>query len=92
MGSSVPSIFRVFVPVTDFDKAIAFYQRLFDAEGQLIHGGRRYFYCGPVIFAVIENNGTPACDGHEGRKSVALIEAIYRAARDKQSARDVSPS
>jgi predicted dehydrogenase len=40
----------------------------------------------------IENNGTPACDGHEGRKSVALIEAIYRAARDKQSARDVSPS
>jgi predicted dehydrogenase len=30
----------------------------------------------------IENSGTPACDGHEGRKSVALIEAIYRAARD----------
>ncbi|HST12166.1 MAG TPA: Gfo/Idh/MocA family oxidoreductase [Terriglobales bacterium] len=29
----------------------------------------------------IEHNGTPACDGQEGRKSVALIEAIYRAAR-----------
>jgi len=29
----------------------------------------------------IENNIQPLCDGAEGRKSVALIEAIYRAAR-----------
>jgi len=29
----------------------------------------------------IQNNGTPACDAREGRKSVALIERIYRAAR-----------
>ena len=30
----------------------------------------------------IEHNGTPACDACEGRKSIALIERIYRAARN----------
>jgi predicted dehydrogenase len=29
----------------------------------------------------IEQDGTPACDGYEGRSSVALIEEIYRVAR-----------
>jgi UDP-N-acetyl-2-amino-2-deoxyglucuronate dehydrogenase len=38
----------------------------------------------------IEQNGTPACDGQEGRKSVALIEAIYRAARNTQSSLDIA--
>jgi len=28
----------------------------------------------------IEQDDTPACDGHEGRRSVALVEEIYRAA------------
>lgn len=37
----------------------------------------------------IENNTSPACDGQEGRKSVALIEAIYRAAQATQSVRNV---
>jgi UDP-N-acetyl-2-amino-2-deoxyglucuronate dehydrogenase len=30
----------------------------------------------------IEHNGTPACDAREGRKSIELIEFIYRAARN----------
>jgi UDP-N-acetyl-2-amino-2-deoxyglucuronate dehydrogenase len=29
----------------------------------------------------IKSNSTPACDGSEGRRSIALIEAIYRAGR-----------
>jgi len=29
----------------------------------------------------IEHNSTPACDGAEGRRSIALVESIYRAAR-----------
>lgn len=29
----------------------------------------------------IKDNTTPVCDGHEGRRSLALIEAIYRTAR-----------
>jgi UDP-N-acetyl-2-amino-2-deoxyglucuronate dehydrogenase len=30
----------------------------------------------------IQTNGTPACDAREGRHSVAIVEAIYRSARD----------
>jgi UDP-N-acetyl-2-amino-2-deoxyglucuronate dehydrogenase len=30
----------------------------------------------------IRENGTPVCDGREGRRSIALIEAIYEAARN----------
>jgi predicted dehydrogenase len=33
------------------------------------------------FLAAIETDGTPACDAREGRRSVALIEAIYRSAR-----------
>jgi UDP-N-acetyl-2-amino-2-deoxyglucuronate dehydrogenase len=29
----------------------------------------------------IKENGKPVCDGHEGRRSIALIEAIYRASQ-----------
>jgi UDP-N-acetyl-2-amino-2-deoxyglucuronate dehydrogenase len=34
------------------------------------------------FFAAIRSNGTPACDAREGRRSVALIEAIYESARN----------
>ena len=30
----------------------------------------------------VQTNGTPACDAREGRRSIALIEWIYRAARN----------
>src|SRR5262249_34097685 len=30
---------------------------------------------------VVENGGTPQCDGVEGRRSVALVEAIYEACK-----------
>jgi UDP-N-acetyl-2-amino-2-deoxyglucuronate dehydrogenase len=36
------------------------------------------------FFDAIRTNRTPACDAREGRKSVALIEAIYRSARSGQ--------
>jgi len=29
----------------------------------------------------IKENGKPLCDGREGRRSVALIEAMYRASK-----------
>jgi predicted dehydrogenase len=32
----------------------------------------------------IETGSTPMCDGHEGRRSVALIEAIYTSSRTGQ--------
>jgi predicted dehydrogenase len=30
----------------------------------------------------IERDSVPICDGREGRRSIALVEAIYRAARN----------
>ncbi len=79
MSDSI-SIFRIFVPVTDFDQAIAFYQRLFAREGRLIHRGRQYFDCGPVIFAVIENSGTPI--GDHIYFSVPNLEAVFTRAKE----------
>jgi predicted dehydrogenase len=32
----------------------------------------------------IETNGAPVCDAREGRRSVEIVEAIYRSARDKR--------
>ena len=36
------------------------------------------------FLCAIQKNTTPACDGHEGRRSLALVEAIYLAARHPQ--------
>jgi UDP-N-acetyl-2-amino-2-deoxyglucuronate dehydrogenase len=33
----------------------------------------------------VQENGTPMCDGREGRRSLALIEEIYRAAGESKS-------
>ena len=80
MSDKEPSIFRIFIPVTDFEKAIAFYQRLFASEGRVIHRGRQYFDCGPVIFAVIENNGTPI--GDHVYFSVPNLETVFTRAKE----------
>jgi UDP-N-acetyl-2-amino-2-deoxyglucuronate dehydrogenase len=37
----------------------------------------------------IQHNHAPACDGAEGRRSVALVEAIYRAARHLETSSTV---
>lgn len=80
MSENAPAIFRIFIPVTDFEKATAFYKRLFDSEGRSIHHGRHYFYCGQVIFAVIENNGTPI--GDHVYFSVSDLEAVFERAKE----------
>ena len=36
------------------------------------------------FLCAIQKDSTPACDGREGRRSLALVEAIYRAARNPQ--------
>lgn len=78
--TNTASVFRIFIPVTDFDQAITFYQKLFDDEGRIIHRGRQYFDCGPVIFAVIANSGTPI--GDHVYFSVADLETFYVRARE----------
>lgn len=80
MSDTAPSIFRIFIPVTDFEKAVKFYQDLFGVEGHVIHRGRQYFNCGPVIFAVIENNGTPI--GDHVYFSVQSLETVFTRAKE----------
>jgi len=41
------------------------------------------------FLCAIEKNTKPACEGREGRRSLALVEAIYRAARSPQRAANV---
>jgi len=37
----------------------------------------------------VQHDSKPACDGHEGRRSLAVIEAIYRAAEKSDGVADV---
>ena len=75
----MPSIFRIFIPVTDFAAALRFYKALFDDDGREVHRGRHYFQCGSVIFAVIENNGS-AINDHI-YFSTGEIETVYERAK-----------
>jgi predicted dehydrogenase len=36
------------------------------------------------FFRAVQEHGAPACDGREGRRSLALVEETYRAARNSQ--------
>jgi predicted enzyme related to lactoylglutathione lyase len=56
------NIFRIFIPVSDLGSAVTFYSRLLAMDGKSIRGGRHYYYCGPVILAVVENSGQPIAD------------------------------
>src|SRR5438132_12546397 len=75
MTDKTPSLFRVFAPVSDFGGAKRFYESLLGMEGNVIHRGRMYFQCGPVIVAVIENKGTPI--GDHLYFSVPDLEAVF---------------
>ena len=41
------------------------------------------------FLCAIQKNSTPVCDGREGRRSLALVEAIYRTARSPQKTASV---
>lgn len=41
------------------------------------------------FLCAIQKNTAPVCDGNEGRRSLALVEAIYRAARSSQKTASV---
>jgi UDP-N-acetyl-2-amino-2-deoxyglucuronate dehydrogenase len=41
------------------------------------------------FLCAIQKNAAPACDGREGRRSLALVEAIYRAARSSEKTASV---
>jgi len=47
-----------------------------------VSGHRRLF---EDFIGAIQSNGRPLCDGREGRKSLALVKAIYESSRTGQA-------
>ena len=81
MNGKAPSIFRIFIPVSDLEKAVAFYQQLFAVEGRVIpHADRHYFDCGQVIMAVVENSGPPIAD--HVYFAVPNLETVFSRAKE----------
>ena len=80
-----PKVFRVVLEVSDLEKAVAFYSKLLGLEGRRQRGSRVYFYCGPVIVAVLD----PSAGGLEPQPNsgdlyfaVGNIEEIHARASE----------
>ena len=41
------------------------------------------------FIGTVQQNGTPVCDGRDGRRSLSVVEAIYRSARTSQQCTNV---
>lgn len=54
-----PKLFRVVLPVSDIDRAAAFYSAVLGIPGVRVSGGRHYFECGGTILACM----SPRQDG-----------------------------
>lgn len=52
-------LYRVIVSVSDIERAIEFYERVLDFQGQRVSPGRHYFDCGGTILACYD----PGADG-----------------------------
>jgi catechol 2,3-dioxygenase-like lactoylglutathione lyase family enzyme len=80
MPPTPPRLFRLILPVSDGEKAVAFYSRLLGLEARSVGGGRHYFDCGPVILALLETQ-KPA---HPETLffAVADLEEVHARARD----------
>ena len=56
-------LYRVIIPVSDVDRAAAFYATLFGAPGERISGQRHYFDCGGIVLACVGPRGdNPAAE------------------------------
>jgi catechol 2,3-dioxygenase-like lactoylglutathione lyase family enzyme len=77
------ALFRVIVPVSDIERAAAFYAAVMSTPGLRVSPGRHYFDCGGVILACY----SPREDGddHDPRPNP---DHLYLAVDDLQSAFD----
>lgn len=80
MTENVPRIYRVIVPVSDPERAVAFYSRLLGTSGRAVGGGRHYFDCGPVLLALLDHPKTPIPEYIYF--SVSDLEEIHARARE----------
>lgn len=76
-------VFRILLPVSDIERAAAFYGSILSQAGQRVSPGRHYFDCEGMVFACFD----PMADG-DGYEAVPLPEPIYFAVDDLQSVFD----
>lgn len=73
----MPRLFRVILPVTDIERAAAFYSRVLGRPGQRVSPGRHYFDCEGTILACYD----AGADGDD-HASAANPEPLYIAVSD----------
>ncbi len=78
-----PRLFRIILPVTDLDRAAAFYARVLGFPGVRVSGGRHYFDCGGTILACFD----PRADGDD-LDLPPLPDHLYFSADDLEAIRD----
>ena len=67
----------VILPVSDIERAAAFYSQLFASEGRRVSPGRHYFDTGDVILAIVD----PGADG-DGGEARPNQDYVYFAVSD----------
>jgi catechol 2,3-dioxygenase-like lactoylglutathione lyase family enzyme len=72
-----PKLFRVILPVSDMDRATAFYETALGMKGMRVSPGRHYFDCDGTILACFD----PNADG-DGYEPKPLTEWLYFAVDD----------
>jgi catechol 2,3-dioxygenase-like lactoylglutathione lyase family enzyme len=77
---TAPRLYRVILPVSDIERAAAFYTELLASEGRRVSPGRHYFDAGEVILALVN----PAADGDSG-KARPNQDYVYFAVSDLES-------
>jgi predicted enzyme related to lactoylglutathione lyase len=56
-------LYRTILPVSDVERAAAFYAEVFGSPGERVSGQRHYFDCGGVILACVDPRGdTPGAE------------------------------
>ena len=78
-----PRLYRVILPVTNIERAAAFYGAVFDIVGQRISPGRHYFCCGSIILACYD----PVADGdgEQGGWHFHPLQYLYFAVPDLEA-------
>ncbi len=72
-----PKLFRVILPVSDIDRAAAFYEAVLGMKGMRVSDGRHYFDCDGTILACFD----PKADG-DAYEPKPLSEWLYFAVDD----------
>jgi len=68
-----PRLYRVILPVTDIERATAFYATVFETPGLRVSPGRHYFDCAGTLLACYD----PMADGDGGQESWRFHPSQY---------------